>query len=216
MEEGYPGNLDVKVTYTLTNNDELKVRYEAETDMRTVVNLTQHSYFNLSADLSRDILGHQITINADSFLPVDTTLIPTGELRDVEGTPFDFRESKRVGDDINEPDRQLTFGNGYDHCWVLNNKNEECELYPLELNYCPNCHNCQLSVSVDPKKMFSNYLYTSSTSQSFRKHFEDAAKHYAKEFKLSPKKSYIIDIGSNDGVAPVSYTHLTLPTKRIV
>ncbi len=84
---------------------------------------------------------------------------------------------------------------------LLNNKNEECELYPLELNYCPNCHNCQLSVSVDPKKMFSNYLYTSSTSQSFRKHFEDAAKHYVKEFKLSPKKSYIIDIGSNDGVA---------------
>ena len=84
---------------------------------------------------------------------------------------------------------------------LLNNKNEECELYPLELNYCPNCHNCQLSVSVDPKKMFSNYLYTSSTSQSFRNHFEDAAKHYAKEFKLSPKKSYIIDIGSNDGVA---------------
>ncbi len=84
---------------------------------------------------------------------------------------------------------------------LLKNKNEECELYPLELNYCPKCHNCQLSVSVDPKKMFSNYLYTSSTSQSFRKHFEDAAKKYIKEFKLSPKKSYIIDIGSNDGVA---------------
>lgn len=128
MEEGYPGNLDVKVTYTLTNNDELKVRYEAETDMRTVVNLTQHSYFNLSAGLSRDILGHQITINADSFLPVDTTLIPTGELKDVEGTPFDFRESKRVGDDINESDRQLTFGNGYDHCWVLNNQDEGVRL----------------------------------------------------------------------------------------
>ncbi len=84
---------------------------------------------------------------------------------------------------------------------LLKNKDEECEQYPLELNYCPKCHNCQLSVSVDPKKMFSNYLYTSSTSQSFRKHFEDAAKKYVKEFKLSPKKSYIIDIGSNDGVA---------------
>ena len=84
---------------------------------------------------------------------------------------------------------------------LLKNKNDKCELYPLELNYCPNCHNCQLSVSVDPKKMFSNYLYTSSTSQSFRKHFEDAAKLYIKDFKLSPKKSYIIDIGSNDGVA---------------
>ncbi len=84
---------------------------------------------------------------------------------------------------------------------LLNKKEEECELYPLELNYCSNCHNCQLSVSVDPKKMFSNYLYTSSTSKSFRKHFEDATKKYIKEFKLSPKKSYIIDVGSNDGVA---------------
>ena len=124
MEEGYPGNLDVKVIYTLTNYDELKVRYEAETDKKTIVNLTQHSYFNLSANLSRDILAHQITIDADSFLPVDKTLIPSGELRDVEGTPFDFREPKRVGDDINEDYKQLTFGNGYDHCWVLNNQNE--------------------------------------------------------------------------------------------
>ena len=123
MEEGYPGNLDVKVIYTLTNDDELKVRYEAETDKKTIVNLTQHSYFNLSANLSRDILAHQITIDADSFLPVDKTLIPSGELRDVEGTPFDFRKPKRVGDDINEDYTQLTFGNGYDHCWVLNNQN---------------------------------------------------------------------------------------------
>ena len=110
--------------YTLTNDDELKVRYEAETDKITIVNLTQHSYFNLSANLSRDILAHQITIDADSFLPVDKTLIPSGELRDVEGTPFDFREPKRVGDDINEDYTQLTLGNGYDHCWVLNNQNE--------------------------------------------------------------------------------------------
>ena len=84
---------------------------------------------------------------------------------------------------------------------LLKKANDTCELYPLELNYCSNCHNCQLSVSVDPKKMFSNYLYTSSTSVSFRKHFEDAANKYSKMFKLSPKKSYIIDIGSNDGVA---------------
>jgi len=84
---------------------------------------------------------------------------------------------------------------------LLNKKNEKCELYPLEMNYCDNCHNCQLSVSVDPKKMFSNYLYTSSTSASFREHFVGAAKNYVKELKLKPKKSYIIDIGSNDGVA---------------
>ena len=84
---------------------------------------------------------------------------------------------------------------------LLNKKNEKCELYPLEVNYCDNCHNCQLSVAVDPKKMFSNYLYTSSTSASFREHFVAATKNYVKEFKLKPKKSYIIDIGSNDGVA---------------
>ena len=84
---------------------------------------------------------------------------------------------------------------------LLNKKNDECESYPLELNYCPNCHNCQLSVSVDPKKMFSNYLYLSSVSDTFKKHFIEAANKYINEFKLSPKKSYIIDIGSNDGVA---------------
>ena len=84
---------------------------------------------------------------------------------------------------------------------LLSKKNEKTDLYPLELNYCPKCHNCQLSVAIDPKKMFSNYLYTSSTSKSFREHFSKAAKKYISEFKLKPKKSYIIDIGSNDGVA---------------
>ena len=123
-EEGYPGNLGVKVTYTLTNEDELKVRYEAETDKKTIVNLTQHSYFNLSAGLRKDILGHEITIDADYFLPVDMTLIPTGEIREVVQTPFDFREFKVVGDDIDLDDTQITYGNGYDHCWVLNNQDE--------------------------------------------------------------------------------------------
>ena len=123
-EEGYPGNLGVKVTYTLTNEDELKVRYEAETDKKTIVNLTQHSYFNLSAGLRKDILGHEITIDADYFLPVDITLIPTGEIREVGQTPFDFREFKVVGVDIDLDDTQITYGNGYDHCWVLNNQDE--------------------------------------------------------------------------------------------
>jgi SAM-dependent methyltransferase len=84
---------------------------------------------------------------------------------------------------------------------LLKNKNDKADLYPLEMNYCPGCHNCQLSISVDPKKMFSNYLYTSSTSKIFRDHFSKAAKKYTKEFKLNSKKSYIIDIGSNDGIA---------------
>lgn len=122
MEEGYPGNLQVKVTYTLDDNDELRVEYEAETDKKTIVNLTQHSYFNLSGDFSKNILDHEITINADSFLPVDSTLIPTGEVISVEGTPFDFREAKTVGEDISMSDKQLSYGNGYDHCWVLNNQ----------------------------------------------------------------------------------------------
>ena len=91
---------------------------------------------------------------------------------------------------------------------LLKKKDEKCELYPLELNYCENCHNCQLSVSVDPKKMFSNYLYTSSTSKIFRDHFINAAKKYKKEFKLNPKKSYIIDIGSNDGIALKAFKDL--------
>ena len=91
---------------------------------------------------------------------------------------------------------------------LLNNKNSNCELYPLEMNYCNDCHNCQLSIVVDPKKMFSNYLYLSSTSKSFREHFEKAANKYIQEFKLSPKKSYIIDIGSNDGIALKPFKNL--------
>ncbi len=121
MEEGYPGNLNVKVIYTLNNNDELSVTYEADTDKTTIVNLTQHSYFNLSGDFNQDILNHDLKINADSFLPVNSTLIPTGEIRDVIETPFDFLQPKKVGRDIEMNNEQINYGNGYDHCWVLNN-----------------------------------------------------------------------------------------------
>ena len=122
-EEGYPGNLETKVTYTLNNKDELSVNYEATTDKPTIVNLTQHSYFNLTADFNQDILGHELVINADSFLPVDNTLIPTGEFRDVTGTPFDFKTSKAIGTHIDNENIQLKNGLGYDHCWVLNDQN---------------------------------------------------------------------------------------------
>jgi aldose 1-epimerase len=122
MEEGYPGNLETKVIYTLNNKDELSVNYEATTDKPTIVNLTQHSYFNLTADFNQDILGHELVINADSFLPVDNTLIPTGEFRDVTGTPFDFRTSKAIGTHIDNENIQLKNGLGYDHCWVLNDQ----------------------------------------------------------------------------------------------
>lgn len=120
MEEGFPGNLNTQVTYTLSDDDSLEVRYEATTDKATVVNLTQHAYFNLSGDFSTSILDHIVEIEADTYLPVDEGLIPTGELRSVEGTPFDFREPKPVGQEISVENEQLNLGGGYDHCWVLN------------------------------------------------------------------------------------------------
>ena len=124
-EEGYPGNLKVKVIYTLNNNDELIVEYFAETDKTTIVNLTQHSYFNLSGNFQKDILGHELVINADNFLPVDSNLIPTGEIRKVNKTPFDFRIPKKIGYEIKEKNQQLKNGIGYDHCWVLNNPEKD-------------------------------------------------------------------------------------------
>jgi len=117
-EEGYPGTLTVTVIYTLTQDNGLKVEYTASTDKDTVINLTQHSYFNLAA--KGDILGHVVMIPADRFTPVDSTLIPTGELKSVDGTPFDFRTPTAIGARIGQDDEQLKFGKGYDHNWVIN------------------------------------------------------------------------------------------------
>ncbi len=119
-EEGFPGTLKVKVTFTLPNNsDELRIDYLATTDKDTVVNLTNHSYFNLSGIPNQEILDHQLLLHASKFTPVDSTLIPTGTLRAVAGGPFDFEKSTAIGARIDQDNEQLKFGKGYDHNWVL-------------------------------------------------------------------------------------------------
>lgn len=121
-EAGYPGNLNVKVIYSLTDENALKIEYRATTDRKTIINLTNHAYFNLNGEGDDTILDHQMMINANTITPVDANLIPTGNLMVVEGTPFDFRKFALIGSRIKDDHEQLKNGNGYDHNWVLNKK----------------------------------------------------------------------------------------------
>ncbi len=120
-EEGYPGEVSVDMSYTLTEDNEFVIKYSATTDKNTILNLTHHSYFNLRGEGDDKITDHIIEINSDFYLPVTDVSIPTGEVLKVEGTPFDFRTPKRIGEDIDSDHEQTSVCGGYDHCWVLNN-----------------------------------------------------------------------------------------------
>ncbi len=124
-DDGFPGNVKVKVTYTLTDGNAILIDYEATADKATPINLTQHSYFNLAGEGSGDVLNHEVMINADRFTPVDKGLIPTGELRPVKGTPFDLTKPTRIGAHIDDNYEQLTLGWGYDHNFVINPKPDQ-------------------------------------------------------------------------------------------
>ncbi len=127
-EEGYPGNLDLTVTYWLTDTNEWQIEYQSTTDQATPVNVTQHSYFNLKGEGNGDILDHELTFKASKFTPVDAGLIPTGVLKDVAGTPFDFTTPHKVGARVDDEDEQLKFGGGYDHNWVLDSQDKSLAL----------------------------------------------------------------------------------------
>lgn len=127
-EEGFPGNLQIKVAYVLTDANELKIDYWAQTDVVTVLNLTNHAYFNLKGAGNGDILSHNLTIYADKFTPTDSTLIPSGKIQDVENSPMDFRTPHAIGERINESTIDLQYGLGYDHNWILNKKANELAL----------------------------------------------------------------------------------------
>ena len=147
-EEGFPGNLDVTVVYTFTNQNELVITYSAITDQRTIVNLTHHAFFNLAglANPTPSVENNIVTINADFYIPMDEVSIPTGEIAKVEGTPMDFRTPHTVGSRINEPFQQLVYGAGYDHCYVLNKKE------PGTLTFAAKC--------VEPESGRSLEVYT--------------------------------------------------------
>jgi len=127
-EEGYPGNLELIIVYTLADDNSLVVDYHATTDKATPINVTQHTYFNLKGEGQGTILDHKLMLNAKTFTPVDESLIPTGEMPAVAGTPFDFTTAKAIGHDIDQQNEQLVFGLGYDHNWILNKDGKEGEL----------------------------------------------------------------------------------------
>ena len=166
-EEGYPGNLDTTVTYTLTDDNELRIDYEAKTDKPTVINLTNHTYWNLGGQGSSQILGEELLLNADKYIPVDADSIPTGELADVEGTPFDFRTMHAIGDKIGE---LTNTPQGYDHCYVL--RGQDGKLALAAKVHDPKTGRTMEVLTTEPGIQFytGNYLDGSEAGGGFKQH----------------------------------------------
>lgn len=181
-EEGFPGTLNVQVLYSLTKENELRIEYTAVTDKETVVNLTNHTFFNLKGEAGGTINDHQLLVDADGYNPVDSTLIPTGEIASVENTPFDFRSLQKIGERVNEENLQLSYGKGYDHNFVLNKEGKNPLSFAVKVHE-PNSGRTMEIYSTEPGLQFygGNFMDGSDTGK-YRKPFE-----YRTAFCLEPQ-----------------------------
>jgi aldose 1-epimerase len=199
-EEGYPGELDVEVTYLLTNNNELQINYKAETNKTTHINLTNHSYFNLSGNFNNSIVNHKLRIYSDKFLEMDSDSIPTGKIISTNLTPFNFQDYKTIGEKINDNNYQIKNGNGYDHCFIFENENKSLKL--ISELFEPKSGRLMEVYTTEPAvQLYSgNFLSKAKTNQKFGRrtglcletqHYPDSPNH--PEFPttiLHPEKAY--------------------------